>query len=135
MADYEIVEADFQQYYNLDIASLGFRRFARLLVNLPPESRYVCKYSPFKDWNWDREVQSQILHMLDVLAVMYVNSHKKKGSAPLKAPPLSQPQYVLDAKKQLKEQKREESKYDSMDLARIFEERNNQATKLEGDDK
>ena len=131
MADFEIIEADFQQFYHLDVSNLGFQRYARLLVNLPVESRFVCKYSPFKDWNWDREIQSQILHAVDTIATMYANAHKKKGAATIKTPPLPQPDYVEKAKKQAKRAKREESKLDQIDLAEIFEKRNNKVNKLE----
>lgn len=132
MADFEIVEADFQQYYNLDVSTLGFQRYARLLMNLPPESRFFQKYSPFKDWDWDKEVQSQILHTLDSIATMYGNTHRKKGTPPLKTPPQAQPDYVKEAKKGAKEQKREESMIDQADLMEIFEKRNNEVKKMEG---
>ena len=130
MADYEIIEADFQQYYHLDIAEVKFRRYARLLLNLPPESRMVQKYSAFKDWNWDKEVQVQILHSLDVLVAMYANSHKKKSTAPIKAPPLIQPKYVEEAKKELagKPKVTEEEKEN---IIAYFEQRNSQVSKIE----
>ena len=131
MADFEIIEADFQQYYNLDISTLGFRRYARLLLQLPMQARFMQKYSPFKDWNWDREVQTQILHSIDALATMYANSHRKKGSVPLKTPPLIQPDYVEKAKKEAKNKKREDLKMDQVDLAGIFEKRNSKVKKIE----
>lgn len=131
MADFEIIEADFQQYYNLDVSSLGFRRYARLLVNLPLESRFVQKYNPFKDWDWDKEVQSRILQMLDLISCHLVNMHRKKGTKAIKAGEQFQPDYVKDAKKQIKSDKREEAKQDQQDLAEIFEKRNNKVNKLE----
>ena len=106
MADFEIIEADFQQFYNLDISTLGFRRYARLLLNLPADSRYIQKVSPFGNWNWDREVQSQILHILDILAVQYANAHRKKGSVALKIPEQIQPDYVKQAKNDAKNKKK-----------------------------
>lgn len=131
MADFEIVEADFQQFYNLDISQLGFRRYARLLINLPMESRFMQKQSPFKDWNWDKEMQSQILHALDMLAAMYANSHRKKGAKPIKPPELVQPDYVIKAKKQAKEDKKVDNQEDQKDLADIFEKRNNKVKRIE----
>ena len=131
MAEFEIVEADFQQYYNLDVSTLKFQRFARLLANLPPESRLIQKYSPFKDWTWDKEMQSQILHTLDTIVTMYANAHRKKGRAPMKNPPQVQPDYVEEAKKNAKKQKKENLLIDQADLAEIFEKRNNQVKKLE----
>lgn len=131
MADYEIIEADFQQYYNLDIASLKFRRYARLLVNLPMESRFVQKYLPSKDWDWDKEVQSRILQMLDIISCHLVNMHRKKGTKAIKPSEQFQPDYVKDAKKMAKESKRETAKIEQEDLAAIFEARNKDVKKLE----
>ncbi len=131
MADFEIIEADFQQYYNLDLSALGFRRYARLLLQLPMQARFMQKYSPFKDWNWDREVQAQILHSIDTLATMYANSHRKKGAVALKAPPLIQPDYVEKAKKEAKGKKKEDLKEAQADLAEIFRKRNNNVKKIE----
>lgn len=131
MADFEIVEADFQQYYNLDVSQMGFRRYARLLINLPPESRFIQKYSPFKDWNWDKEVQAQILHAIDVFATMYANSHRKKGSSTIKPPELIQPEYVVLAKQQAKKDKKAMNRDNQKDLSDIFEKRNNKVKKLE----
>ena len=105
---------------------MPFRRYARLLVNLPANSRFVRKYSPFKDWNWDREMQSQILMSIDSLAVLYANANRKKGAAKAKPPKQMQPDYVEKAKKEAKKQKREEAKLEQADLAEIFEKRNNQ---------
>lgn len=131
MADYEIIEADFQQYYNIDVATLGFCRYARLLMNLPIESRFIQKYSPFKDWGWDKEVQSRILQMLDVIACQMVNMHRKKGTKAIKPAEQFQPDYVKEAKKQIKADKVENAKEDQKDLAEIFEARNNNVKKLE----
>lgn len=132
MADYEIIEADFQQYYNLDIASLKFRRYARLLVNLPIESRFVQKYLPSKDWNWDKEVQSRILQMLDIISCHLVNMHRKKGTKAIKPSEQFQPDYVREAKNMAKENKRETAKREQEDLAAIFEARNNNINRLDG---
>ena len=131
MADFEIIEADFQQYYNLNVSQLGFRRYARLLANLPLESRFVQKYSPFKDWNWDKEVQVQILHAIDVFATMYANSHRKKGSSVIKPPELIQPEYVALAKKQANKDKKAMNQDSQKNLSEIFEKRNNKVKKLE----
>ena len=131
MADYEIIEADFQQFYNLDVGTIGFCRYARLLMNLPIESRFIQKYSPFKDWTWDKEVQSRILQMLDLISCHLVNMHRKKGSKALKVQDQFQPDYVKDAKKWLKSDKKESNKEAQQDLAEIFEARNKDVKKLE----
>ena len=131
MADFEIIEADFQQYYGLDVSLLGFRRYARLLLQLPPESRMVQKYSPFKDWNWDREVQSQILHAIDTFAAMFANANRKKGAKPIKAQEQPQPDYVKKAKKEVKEGKKEDNKSTQEELAEFFSKKNNQVKSIE----
>lgn len=102
------------------------------MINLPPESRFMQRYSPFKDWSWDKEVQVQILHSIDVLSAMYANSHRKKGAKPLKPPELIQPEYVAKAKKQAKEDKKATNQDDQKDLSDIFEKRNSKVKKLEG---
>lgn len=126
MADFEIIEADFQQYYNLDVSRLGFRRYARLLLQLPQESRTVHKYSPFKDWNWDREIQSQILHAVNTLTVMFANANRKKGVQPIKVGEQPQPDYVKKAKKETKENKKENNVVVREELDRFFSRKNNQ---------
>lgn len=76
-------------------------------------------------------MQSQILHSLDALTVLYINSHRKKGSSALKTPPQVQPDYVEKAKKMAKEEKRENSKQVQSDLAELFEKRNNKVKSIE----
>ena len=131
MADFEIIEADFQQFYNLDVMSLGFQRYARLLVNLPMESRFIQKYSPFKDWDWDKEVQSRILQMLDLISCHLVNMNRKKGTKALKVSDQFQPDYVKEAKKDVKKQKKETASTNQEELASIFEKRNSEVKELE----
>lgn len=132
MADFEIIEADFQQYYNIDVASLGFQRYARLLANLPLESRFVQKYSPFKDWNWDKEVQSRILQILEIISCNIINMHRKKGKKPLKPGEQFQPDYVKKAKADTKNEAKRAAKEEQKDLSELFEKRNNKVNKLEG---
>ena len=71
-------------------------------------------------------MQSQILHSIDSLAVLYANANRKKGSTKLKPPKQMQPDYVEKAKKEAKKQKREEARQEQANLAEIFEKRNNQ---------
>ena len=130
MADFEIIEADFQQYYHLDVSTLGFRRYARLLINLPAESRFVRKYSPFRDWSWDKEMQAQILRAVDTIATLYANTHRKKGQKALESPELVQPDYVARAKKDAKRQKRDDQAATLGELKAFFEKRNNTARNI-----
>lgn len=131
MADFEILEADFQQYYSLDISSLGFRRYARLLLNLPLESRFVQKYIPGKDWGWDKEVQSRILMELDLISCQLSNMFRKKGTKPRKPMEQFQPDYVKEAKEGVKGKKKAINEEAQKDLAEIFEKRNNNVKNIE----
>ena len=95
-------EADFQQYYqiNLDTAvKEDFARVSRLFAQLPPTSRVFCKASPLQDWTWDREMQSQILLQLGVISDQLSKFGTKKR---IKAPRQLQPDYVEAGKKKLK---------------------------------
>ena len=89
------------------------------------------KYLPFKDWDWDKEVQSRILQMLDIISCHLVNMNRKKGTKALKPQDQFQPDYVKEAKKQAKEDKKESHKEDQQDLAEIFEARNKNVKKIE----
>lgn len=130
MADFEIVDADFQQFYNLDVSKLGFRRFARLLVNLPFESRFVRKYLPSKDWDWDKETQSRILLMLDTISCQLSNIFKKKHNKIREPDEQFQPDYVKKAKKDVIEEKKEVNKDIQKDLKELFEKKNNKVNDL-----
>ena len=101
MGSFAILEADFQQYYGLNLEPTlknGFRRCARLLINLPAESRFVVQNADGKDWNWDKEVQSQILMQLNGISCQLTNMFRKKGSSPAKPAEQFQPDYVKQAK-------------------------------------
>lgn len=89
------------------------------------------KYSPFKDWTWDKEIQSQILRAIESLGAMYANSHRKKGATPVKTPPQMQPDYVAKAKIEAKKQKKEQMADNNARLAELFAKRNNQVKKEE----
>ena len=95
------------------------------------EARFVQKYSPFKDWDWDKEVQSRILQMLDLISCHIVNTHRKKGAKPVKVGEQFQPDYVKDAKNSARKQRKDQAEIDKQDLAEIFEKRNNKVKKLE----
>jgi S-adenosylmethionine synthetase len=84
----------------------------------------VKKYSPFKDWNWDKEMQSQILRAVDNMTTVYINSNRKKGSKKLKPPELVQPDYVKKAKKKLGEDQKNKAREKQEELAEFFEKRN-----------
>lgn len=126
MADFEIIEADFQQYYGLDVISVKFRRFARLLLNLPVTSRFIQKYTPSKDWDFDKETRSRILMELDIISCQISNLFKKKGAKARKPDKQFQPKYVEQAKKDAEKEKKAENMAIQDNLAEIFEKRNKQ---------
>jgi hypothetical protein len=95
------------------------------------ESRFIQKYSPFKDWDWDKEVQSRILQMLDLISCHLVNMNRKKGTKALKVSDQFQPDYVKEAKKDIKKQKKETAAANQEELASIFEKRNSEVKELE----
>ena len=132
MADFEIIEADFQQFYNIDVSTLRFQRFARLLINLPLEARFIKKYVPSKDWDFDKETQSRILMMLDVISCQLSNIFKKKSAKPKKPAEQFQPDYVKQAKKDAENEKKMLNKDAQEDLAELFAKRNDKINKMEG---
>ena len=101
MVDYELVEADFQQFYNLELESIKFRRFSRLFSNLPRESRIIEKYAPAATWKYSDEIASQILLVLQNFLISFGNVNRKKGTSATKlfsSDNQFQPEYVKEAK-------------------------------------
>lgn len=89
------------------------------------------KYVPSKDWDFDKETQSRILMMLDVISCQLSNAFKKKNAKPRKPAEQFQPDYVKEAKKEASKEKKESLKQDQSDLAEIFEKRNNNVKTIE----
>lgn len=69
--------------------------------------------------------------MLDLISCHLVNMHRKKGTKPLKVQDQFQPDYVVEAKKNVKKSKKEEAAISQQELSEIFEKRNNKVKKLE----
>ena len=133
MADFEIIEADFQEYYSLNVAEVPFRRFVRLLTNLPLSSRFVMKYNPTKDWDFSKETESRILHQLEAISCQLYNLFKKKGAKARKPDEQFQPDYVKKAKEEY--QKSKKPTEDEMDDAKEFWMRKNKGAKFLEDEK
>lgn len=89
------------------------------------------KYVPSKDWDFDKETQSRILMMLDVISCQLSNIFKKKSAKPRKPAEQFQPDYVKEAKKEAGKQKVEDLKQTQSDLAELFEKRNNKVKSIE----
>ena len=93
--------------------------------NLPPTARLMTKISPFKQWQWDDEVKSQILHTLDMISCQISNMGKKKGAKPNKPRKQLQPDYVEKAKKEISKKQKEANSNYAQELADFWEKRNN----------
>lgn len=93
-------------------------------MNLPQESRFMRKISPFANWTWDKEVQSQILHALDSLICLTANINMKKGAKKLKPSEIMRPDYVKEAFKEANESKREQNSALNQELAQLFKNKN-----------
>lgn len=113
-------------------------RLVRLMFNLPPESRLVSKYSPMRDWSWEKETQAQILAALDRIQCTIYNTHKPKGRGSAKPPELMQPDYVKRAKKEARfaevEKKKTKPSKEEMDKIREYWKRRNPNAKVMEDD-
>lgn len=117
MEEFALVEADFQQYYQLNLDEAfdqmldrprGFLRYARLFAGLPPESRIMKKLNPVGSWSWKDETLSRILYELSSIQATLYNTNRKKGAKALKPDEQYQPDYVDEAKKAYQEWKKEQ---------------------------
>lgn len=113
MESFSLVEADFQQFYNIDLeeycqSQTGFLRYARLFSELPSNSRVMKKLWPIVSWEWNDEVQSRILYKLDTIAATLYNTNRKKGQKAQQVEEQFEPDYVKQAKKDFEEAKRQE---------------------------
>lgn len=99
------MEADFQQFYNLDMWSLvnsgGLKRAARLLWQLPKESRFLNAIDPMAAWDWSDLFLMQMNQSLRQL----VWSKTKDAQVPKNAPELVAPQFILNAIREAEKKK------------------------------
>lgn len=136
--DYEIILADFQQFYHMDVRPLiqhEFSRYAALLWNLPFESRFIQKYCQTKDWDWGKETQSRILHTLETISCQFANMMKKQGQAAARPSEQFQPDYVKEAKRQAEQKESASRKLTQEDMGDIkqFWQNHNSKVKSNGD--
>lgn len=142
MEDYSLVEADFQQYYHIDLEkytknrNIGFLRYSRLFFNLPKEARVVVKYAPGANWSYSESALSLVLYRLDVMMTMYINANRKKGAAAQK-PPKIEDRYLPDPIRALELEAREQERKkneitgaDAVGIADFWKARNPDATYL-----
>ncbi len=123
------LEADFQQYYNLNIEEeiqKDADRVSRLLEQLPQSSRTFVAISPAADWTWDKETQSRILAKLDYILVTLQNifRDKKKGS-PAKPDEQWQPEAVKEAKEEILRKKRQRLSDEELETLKKYWQKHN----------
>lgn len=76
---FDALEADFQQYYNLDVAYVKPARAARLLFQLPNTSRVFLAIEPSNQWGWSEVLLNKIEYALQVLQWQNTNEGVKKS--------------------------------------------------------
>lgn len=92
---FEELEADFQQYYNLDVAYVKPARAARLLFQLPRTCRVFLSIEPANQWGWSEVLLNKIEYALQVLAWQNTNEGVKKVKQTEK-PVLFRPDFIKD---------------------------------------
>lgn len=55
------LEADYHQYYNLDIYQMDRAKASRLLFQLPKDCRTYVKIEPSNQWGWEKEMLRHIM--------------------------------------------------------------------------
>jgi len=76
---FDELEADFQEYYNLDIAQVKSERAARLLFQLPHKSRVYTAISPANTWGWEEVLANKTAHLLELLVWMKTKDAQKRS--------------------------------------------------------
>nr|DAG72440.1 MAG TPA: protein of unknown function (DUF5361) [Caudoviricetes sp.] len=131
--EFSLVEADFQQYYHLDLLEVcpyadgrrsGFSRYARLFENLPVESRIFRKLVPVASWTWRDETLSQILQELNILTTLTYNMNKRKTAKPAKTMKKFEPEYVSEMRKQLDKDRKKQQAEEQDDLKDLWQHLN-----------
>lgn len=75
------MEADFQQYYGIDVNdpnAVSFARMARLLFQLPRECRVFAQVAPATQWGWSEILANKANYLLETLAWMKTKDATKK---------------------------------------------------------
>lgn len=100
-------------------------------MQLPTTARVMEKLNPVRDWNFDRETQSQILRRLDVISDQLAKFGSKKK---IENPKQFEPEYVTKGKKKLAERAKEEKRWSEADknkLAEYFAKHNAKVKRIE----
>lgn len=130
MEAFELVEADFQQYYGIDLDQYynekivgekkGMLRYLRLFSELPPDSRCIKTLSPVESWTFADEMASLMLHQMRVLNAAFYNVNKAKTAKKVKVDDQFQPDYVKQAKDDYKAAKDAKKSEDIDDSTKEF---------------
>ena len=100
-------------------------------MQLPAQSRVMEKLNPVRDWNFDRETQSQILRRLDVISDQIAKFGSKKK---IETPKPFEPDYVTKGKKKLAKMQKETKRWSDDDknkLASYFAKHNSKVKRIE----
>ena len=89
---FDELEADFQEYYNLDIALVDKARAARLLFQLPSKSRTFVKQKPELQWGYEELFANKMVFYLETLVWQKSKDAAKKF--PLLQPKLFIPEFM-----------------------------------------
>lgn len=118
--EFEVLEADFQQYYGIDLIKMlrngGFSRFCRLAINLPQQSRFYVKLYPEVQWTWQEELLSNIFMAITNFNVDYHNANRAKGNPAVKRiekpfrPNYDKPEHEKDLEKERRKQQVKKAK-------------------------
>lgn len=107
------LEADFQQYYGLDLRGMGHdysvAHAAVLAAQLPPHSRVAIKLNPDAAWSDER----MLLEMIDYHVRYFMWMFSTDGAKNMRAPELpTTPSRLKELEEQREETKRNREKVD-----------------------
>lgn len=88
------LEADFQQYYHLDIADVKPARAARLLFQLPQGCRVYAAIEPATQWGFFENFQNRMVFLLETIVWQNGYDPKKKALHKAKQPKLFVPDFL-----------------------------------------
>lgn len=131
--EFSLVEADFQQYYHLNLLEAcpyadgrrsGFLRYARLFENLPAASRIFRKLVPAASWTWRDETLSEILRELNTLTTITYNMNKRKTAQTAKVMKKFEPDYVAETRERLEKEKKAQQAEEQAELKEFWQQLN-----------
>jgi hypothetical protein len=131
--EFGLVEADFQQYYHLNLLETcpyadgrrsGFLHYARLFENLPVESRIFRKLVPAASWTFRDETLSEILRELNTLTTITYNMNRRKTAQSAKVMKKFEPDYVAETRERLEKEKKAQQAEEQAELKEFWQQLN-----------